>query len=261
MRTQRFLLLLLLFVSMVAVAKDPPAQVITWPSNGPPVLRLSFGKFSGMGSGQGRHAYSSNVVAENLWGKPIRHIEFDVYLTDKANARIGNGYIQLSNVGIGESVKFEFNVETIGQPVSLTLHAKNLPSELQAYGEVRRVGLTVNSVPQGASLKVDGTDSGSTPKLVELAVGKHVLEFSKTGYNTGHYSVEIGPNDASGGSVSYELGSSAHDTVELRDGSILTGDVEAMSATSVDIRIGGQMQSIDRNKVKRISLVERETPQ
>jgi len=253
-----FLVVVTLLVPFAVLAKDPPAQVMTWPSNGPTVLRFSFAKFNGFATVQGRRAYTSNVVAENLWGKPISRIEFDVYLFDKNSVRIGDGYIQLSNVGVGESVKFEFNTSTIGQPVSLSLRAKNVPSELQAYGELRRVRMTVNSVPQGAIVKVDGVDAGTTPKLAELTVGKHVLEFSKSGYNTGHYPLEIGQNDTSGGSVSYELGSSAHDTVELRDGSVLTCDVETVTEISVEVRIGGQLQTLDRNQVKRIQLVERD---
>jgi len=45
--------------------------------------------------------------------------------------------------------------------------------------------------------------------------------------------------NVSGGSVSYELGSAVHDTVELRDGSVLNGDVESISATEVVVRTGG----------------------
>jgi IS5 family transposase len=33
--------------------------------------------------------------------------------------------------------------------------------------------VTVNSVPQGASLRVDGKEAGTAPKSVEVAVGKH----------------------------------------------------------------------------------------
>jgi hypothetical protein len=117
----------------------------------------------------------------------------------------------------------------------------------------------VNSVPQGATVRVDGTEAGVTPKIIQVPPGKHVLEFSKEGFNTGHFPLEITPDDASGGSVSYELGSTAHDTIELRDGSVLNADVESVSATEVLIRIGGNVQRFNRNQVKRIGLVPRET--
>ena len=60
--------------------------------------------------------------------------------------------------------------------------------------------------------------------------------------------------------MSYELGASAHDTVELRDGSILHGDLESVSATEIVVRIGGAMQHLNRNQVKRILFVERDAP-
>jgi hypothetical protein len=56
------------------------------------------------------------------------------------------------------------------------------------------------------------------------------------------------------------LGALAHDTIEMRDGTTLTGDIESMSASSVVVRVAGKIQSLDRNLVKRILLVQRETP-
>jgi hypothetical protein len=123
----------------------------------------------------------------------------------------------------------------------------------------RTVSFTINTVPQGANAKLDGQDIGITPKIARIAVGKHVLDFTKEGFNPGKFPFEIGPDDASGGSVSFELGTSAHDTIELRDGSVLSGDVVSLSATEVVIKVGGNNQSLNRNQVKRILLVERET--
>jgi hypothetical protein len=120
------------------------------------------------------------------------------------------------------------------------------------------VSTTVNSVPQGALLRVDGKEVGTTPKIVEVSIGKHVLEFSKEGFNSGKFPLEITSRDASGGSVSYELGSAAHDTVELRDGSVLSGDLVSVSGMQVVVRIGGNAQTFDRNQIKRILLTERD---
>jgi hypothetical protein len=72
--------------------------------------------------------------------------------------------------------------------------------------------------------------------------------------------MEIARDEVSGGSLSYELGTSTHDTVELRDGSVLSGDVQSMSATEVLIRVGGTVQHLSRNQVKRIVLITREPP-
>jgi PEGA domain len=173
-----------------------------------------------------------------------------LYLYDKDKARIGEGWISLTNVGPGETVKFQTTVDTSGTPVSVSL-ATRAP---------RTISITVNSVPQGALLKMDGTEVGATPKLVQVGVGKHLLEFSKEGFSAGKFPLEIGPHDVSGGSVSYELGTAVHDTIELRDGSVLTGDVESVSATEVVVRLGGALQHLNRNSVKRVLFVERDTP-
>jgi hypothetical protein len=82
-------------------------------------------------------------------------------------------------------------------------------------------------------LKVDSVEVGTRPKAVHMGVGKHMLEFSKGGFNTGHFPLGVSPTDVSGGSVSYELGALATDTVELRDGSVLSGDLDSVSATEV----------------------------
>lgn len=87
---------------------------------------------------------------------------------------------------------------------------------------------------------------------------RHTLEFSKEGFNTGKFPLEITLRDASGGSVSYELGSAAHDTIELQDGSVLSGDLVSISGMQVQVRIGGNTQTLDRSQIKRILLTERD---
>ena len=135
---------------------------------------------------------------------------------------------------------------------------KILPPEFQGYLPVKLTNLTVYSVPSGATLRVDGKEYGVTPLSISVKPGGHTLEFSKEGYNKGTYPLVTSPDQLSGGSVSYELGAAAHDTVELRDGSVLTADVEAVDAESVILRVSGNLQKIDRNQVKRILLIQRE---
>lgn len=113
-------------------------------------------------------------------------------------------------------------------------------------------------MPQGAALTVDGKAVGTTPKIVDIAIGKHMLEFAKEGFNPGKFPLEITAHNASGGSVSYELGGAAHDTIELRDGSVLEGDLASINGMQVQLRIGGNIQNFDRNQVKRILLTERD---
>jgi hypothetical protein len=260
----RRLFCLLFAVGLMAVAaysKNQPAQVILWPATGTPILRFSFGKFKELSSIGSLHNYIIDTTAENLWGKRISEATFSLYLFDKSKARIGDGWITLSNVGVGQSVKFQTTIGASGTPVSMEVAPRSLPAELQPLAPPRTITITVNSIPQGAMLKLDGADSGTTPKLVRVTMGKHLLEFTKEGFNSGKFSLEIGPDDVSGGSVSYELGSAVHDTIELRDGSVLNGDLESVSATEVVVRVGGSLQHISRNQVKRILMVERDPAQ
>lgn len=252
--------LLCFFLSGVLVsAKDQPAQVVLWPDTGTAVLRFSFGKFKEIASVGNRRSYLVDTTAENLWGKVIPRASFSIYLFDKNKARIAEGYISLNNVGVGETVKFQTAMDASGVPVSLGLAARDLPSGMGPPAAARKLSVTVNSVPQGALLKLDGEEVGTTPKIVQVGAGKHRLEFSKEGFNPGTFPLEIGPDDASGGSVSYELGTSVHDTVELRDGTVISGDVESVSATQVTIRMAGKDTTYPRNQVKRVLFVERES--
>jgi hypothetical protein len=241
-------------------AKDLPSQVVLWPESGTPVLRFTFGKFKELGSMGNQRTYVTDTTAENLWGKAISNASFSLYLFDKNRARIGEGFVTLTSVGAGETIKFQTTIGASGSPVSVSLVAQYVPPELRPAQPPKTVSITVNSVPQGALLKVDGSDTGTTPKMIQVGIGKHMLEFSKEGFSTVHFPLEIGPNDVSGGSVSYELGASAHDTVEMRDGSVLNGDIESLSATEIVVRIGGNLQHFGRNQVKRILLVERDMP-
>lgn len=252
-------LFLLILIGNISFAKDPPPLVIIWPASGQPVVRFSFGKFKESGSAGKQHSYTIDVTAENLWGKKISKADFSLYLFDKDKVRIGEGYISISDVAPAQVLKFQIFAQASGIPVATVLSPRSLPSELQAYLPPRAITVTVNSVPQGAALKLDGTEAGLTPKTIKVEPGKHMLEFSKDGFNTGHFPLEITPDDVSGGSVSYEFGASAHDTVELRDGSVLTGDVESVSAEEVVVRMGGSIQRLNRNQVKRIGFVPRET--
>ena len=240
---------LFIFVTCVlGIAKDQPFQVLTWPESGQPSLRFTFSKFKDLGGGMGKErTYITDVAAENLSDRVISGASFSVYVFDKTKARIGEGHISLTNVAVGETVKFQLTLAASGSPTSVAL-APTAP---------RAITITVNSVPQGAALALDGKSEGNTPKIVEVTVGKHLLEFSKEGFNPGKFPLEITTHDVSGGSVSYELGTAAHDTIELRDGSVLEGDLVSVSGMQIEVRIGGNTQTFDRNQVKRISLTQR----
>lgn len=250
-----------IFIAQSVYAKDPPSQVIIWPEQGNPVVRFTFGKFREVGSLGNERTYVTDTTAENLWSKPIPNANFALYLFDKNKVRIGQANLNISNVSPGETVKFQTTVASSGPPSSLSVSATYLPKELGPAAPLRKVSITINTVPQGATAKLDGEEVGITPKILQVAVGKHMLEFSKEGFNPGRFPFEIGPDDASGGSVSFELGTSAHDTIELRDGTVLSGDLVSMSGMEVVVKVGGSDQRLDRNQVKRILLIQRQPPE
>lgn len=241
-----------------ASAKDSPAQVITWPEQGATVLRFTFGKFKEVGSLGSQRTYVTDTTAENLWTKKISDANFALYLYDKNKVRIGEATLAVSNVAPGETIKFQTTIASSGPPASLSVTARYVPKELAPLAPPKMVSLTVNTVPQGADATLDGETVGTTPKTIRVAVGKHALIFTKEGFNSGTFPFEIGPDDASGGSISFELGTSAHDTIELRDGSVLSGDLVSVSGMEVVIRVGGADQHLARNQIKRILLVQRE---
>jgi hypothetical protein len=242
--------LLLAVTVPLLLAKDTPFQVISWPDSGQPVLRFTFSKFKEIGGMGKEHTYITDTAVQNLSDKTISNSSFSLYVFDKDKARVGEGYINLTNVPAGQTVKFQITLAASGTPASLTVSTSaSVPHTVQ---------ITVNSVPQGATFKLDGKEVGTTPKIVDVSVGKHSLDFSKEGFNSGKFPLEITSRDASGGSVSYELGSAAHDTIELRDGSIVSGDLVSINGMQVQVRIGGNTQTFDRNQVKRILLTERD---
>ncbi len=163
---------------------------------------------------------------------------------------MGEDVIGLNNVGPGETVRFQTTVMSSGTPVSVSIQ--------ETAQATKSVSLTVNSAPQGALLKIDGAVMGTTPRLITVGAGKHTLTFSKEGFIAGNFPLEIGRDDVSGGSISYELGAATFDSIEQRDGSMLNGDLDSISGMDVEIRVGGNLQHIDRNKIKRVMLVQRD---
>jgi hypothetical protein len=244
--------LALLLLTVPALAKDTPFQVIEWPATGTPALRFTFDKFKQLEGSSRMRGYLLNVAVENLSPRLIPAARFSLYLFDKNKVRVGEDFIAVNNLGPGETVKLQFTTSAAGVPASLSIQ-----NTAQAP---RTVSLTVNSVPQGAVLTLDQAELGTTPRIINVGVGKHTLTFTKEGFTAGTYPLEISPQDVSGGSVTYELGASAFDSIELRDGSVLNGDLVSISGMDVEIRVGGVIQHIDRNKIQRVLFVQRGTP-
>jgi PEGA domain len=234
-------------------AKDS-AIVLQWPQD-KPAIKLAFGKFQQVGSLAGQSTYVCDVVVENLTDRLVPRASFTVYGNDRNNVRIGDGLLLVSDLGPQQRVKARLQFTSVGIPTTLTLSAKK---DMLAVPGAKTIPLRVLSVPPGAQLKVDGQDIGSTPVMVKLTVGSHSLELAKEGYAPGSTPLEVTPDELPGGSITVELGGLSRDTIELRDGAVLLGDVLSMSLTSLVIRVDGKEQTLDRNRVKKMMLVERQ---
>jgi hypothetical protein len=251
---------LLLLSALSCYAKPRPKFVVVWPSSGTPVLQFTIWKLDEIGTLQSERIYAVAVEAQNLSNKSIEQASFLLYLFDKDKARIGHGVMLVSNAAPGEVVKFQTDVRASGRPASVAVAPLSATGDQESPPSPRTVSMTVNSIPQGAHFTLDGHDEGETPMVIEVGVGTHMLEFTKEGFSPGKFPFAVGPNDASGASVSFQMGTSAYDTIDLRDGTVITGDLLSITATQVTVRVGGTVEQFDRNSVKRILLVQRSAP-
>jgi hypothetical protein len=249
----RHTLILVVLCTTALLAKNEPGIVMMWPAD-KPALKLTFEKFRQMGTYAGQNTYISEVTVQNLTDKQIPRASFTVYFTDKNKVRIGEGLLWVSELEAGQAAKIQFQFNSVGVPSGLTLSAKK---DMLAPPGAKTIPLRIISVPAGAKLKVDGQESGITPVMVRLTVGTHQLDLTKEGYAPGNTPLEVTPDELPGGGITVELGGLSRDTVELRDGSVILGDVISMSMTQVVVRVEGNDQTIDRNQVKKIMLVER----
>jgi hypothetical protein len=246
------LALALLPLTIPALANDAPLQVIDWPDAGTPAVRFTFQEFKQLQAMGDMHAFVMKTTAENLSQRLIQSEKFSVYLFDKDKVRIGQDVIALRNLGPGGTEKFEITVTTSGVPASVSI--------VNIAAAAKLVSLTVNSTPQGAALQLDGAEQGTTPRIIKVGVGKHTLTFTKEDFIAGNFPLEITTDDVSGGTVNFELRAESSDSIELRDGSVLNGDLISISGMDVEIRVGGTIQHLDRNKIKRVMLIQRDVP-
>ena len=226
--------------------------VLTWPVDGKDtMLRFTLGKLRQISSVSGQSDYLGEALAENLSQKSISSASFYLYLIDKNGKRVGEGYLEVTDLAAGQQAKIPVTAHALGSFVSMELQPQHLPSD-----EPAKVKMSITSVPSGASLKLDSQDSGVTPEVLSIPSGKHVLEFSKEGYASDSTVLEIAEN-AMPGSVNLELSPLSLDTVILRNGTVLTGNLLSVTGTGVAINVKGKATKLDRNQVARIILVER----
>jgi hypothetical protein len=253
-------LLLVCLLCVVAHAKKEKDaskeqnMVLFWPNQDNAILKLTFGRFRNIATYVGQMTLISDVVVHNVSPKLIPRSSFSVALLDKERVRIGSGILVIDELNASESAKLQFQCVSVGPPAVLSLLARNnggVPASLKT------VPMTVISVPAGASLKVDDKDEGLTPAKINVSVGSHQLELTKEGFAVATTTLDVAPDEAPGGSISVTLGGISNDTIELRDGSIIMGDVMSMTMDAVVISVNGQEQKLERNRVKKMFLVER----
>lgn len=238
--------MVLLWTVAGALAAD---TVLTWPPEGKDaILRFTIGKLRQVNSASGQSDYLGEALAENLSTKSISSASFYLYLLDKNGKRVGEGYLEVTNLAGGQRAKIPVSVHAMGSFASMELQPQHLPSD-----EPMKVKMSITSVPSGAGIKVDSQESGVTPQMLPMIPGKHVIEFSKEGYTTASTPVDVVANSLPG-SVEIELIPLALDTVVLRDGTVLVGDVVSMTAAAVSVNVKGKATKLDRSRVARIVL-------
>ena len=228
--------------------------VLTWPPDGKDaLLRFTVSKLRQVSSVSGQSDYLGEALAENLSAKTIPSASFYLYLLDKNGKRVGEGYVEVTNLAAGQKAKIPVTAHALGSFASLQLQPQHLPSD-----EPLKVKMSITSVPSGASIKLDSQDSGVTPSVLGIVPGKHVLEFSKEGYATESTPLEVAESSMPG-SVSLELNPLTVDTVVLRNGTVLLGRLTSVTGTGVTINVKGKPTTLERGRVARIVLAERKT--
>jgi len=245
------ILSLLLLCVAPAFAAD---TVLTWPPDGKDaILRFTIGKLRQVSSASGQSDYLGEAWAENLSAKAIPSASFYLYLLDKNGKRVGEGYLEVSNLDAGQKVKVPVSAHAMGAFASMELQPQHLPSD-----EPMKIKMSITSVPSGASFKLDSQDSGVTPQMLPIAPGKHVLEFSKEGFAPASTPVEVVANSLPG-SVEMELSPLTVDTVILQDGTVLLGNVVSMTGATVNVSVKGRPTKLDRSRVARIVFGQRKS--
>ncbi len=252
MRKTAYTLPILLLLSAVRlVAAD---TVLTYPANGKDtVLRFTVGKLRQVTSNAGQTDYLGEATAENLGSKLIPSASFYLYLLDKNGKRVGEGYLEVTNLAAGQKAKIPVTAHAMSSYASMELQPQHLPSD-----EPLKVKMHVNSKPSGATVKVDSQESGVTPAVIPIAPGKHSLEFSKEGYAPASTPVDVGDATVPAG-VDVELTPLSVDTVVLRDGTVMLGTVTSMTESSVNVSVKGKANTVARSRVARIVLAERKS--
>lgn len=121
----RTLIALSIVAFSTALQAKNEAIVMTWPAD-KPALKLTFEKFRQMGIYAGQSSFVSDVTVQNLTDKQIPRASFNVYFLDKNKVRVGDGLLQVSELEAGQAAKIQFQFNSVGIPVSLSLSPRRI---------------------------------------------------------------------------------------------------------------------------------------
>jgi PEGA domain len=173
--------------SAYAAAQTDIGIALLWPTPDKPSLKLTFGAFQQSGVVDGQGIFVSDVTAQNVMDQSMPRSVFTVFISNKDGVRIGRARLQLPEIPPYRTQKAQLQFSAAGVPAGVTLVAgKTIP-------------LKVISIPDGANLKIDGVDSGVTPRVVDFTIGTHTLEFTKEGYAAGSTPLEVAADELPGG--------------------------------------------------------------
>jgi len=246
MRRSLFILPALLLAAGTVFAAD---TVLTWPagdSGKDAVLRFTISKLKQVSSVSGQTDYLGDALAENLSSKAIPSASFYLYLLDKNGKRVGEGYIEVDNLAAGQQAKVPVSVHAMGAYVRMELQPQHLPTD-----EPMKIKMSITSVPAGANVKLDSQESGVTPQLLSVAPGKHTVELSREGYAPVSAPLEVAEN-APPGSLNVDLSPLTQDTVVLRDGTVMLGNVTSVTGSGVTMSVKGKVTKLERKQVARV---------
>lgn len=226
-------------------AQSSPSVTVKWPEGDKPMLSLVFAGFVRVAMVNGQSVYTSEVSAQNLSEQSMPRSVFTVNILDANGVKIGKARLQLEAIPPYRTGKAKVQFSAAGTPAKVSLIAgKTIP-------------LAIKSLPPGASFSVDGEDAGATPRIYDFTIGSHTIEFHKDGYAPGSTQLDVGADELPGGSITLELGGLSQDTVELRDGTTMTGDLLSMTLEEAVFQSEGKTKTLERNQIKKIFLVER----
>jgi len=226
-------------------SQSSPPVTVQWPDADKPMLKLVFAGFARVGLVNGTGIYASDVTAQNISDQAMPRSVFTVNILDANGVKIGKARLQLDAIPSYRTTRSQVQFSAAGTPANVSLIAG------------RTIPLSVKSVPPGASFSVDGEEAGVTPKVYDFTIGSHTIEFHKEGYAPGSTRLDVGADELPGGSIGLELGGLSQDTVELRDGTTVTGDLISMTLQEAVFQSEGKVKTLDRNQIKKIFLVER----